>query len=81
MCFILNLNRLFRFARVTAFVSFSAERVEKGASAKDFCDKIVAALGCGKGGGKADLANASFPLSETVTVDSVKALALELSNV
>ena len=65
--------------RVAAFVSFSAEHVEKGFSAKEFCDKIVAALGCGKGGGKADLANASFPLSETVTVNNVKELALELS--
>ena len=73
------MNKSF-FVRVAAFVSFSAERVGKGSNAKEFCDKIVTSLGCGKGGGKADLANASFPLSATVTVSNVKALVLELSN-
>lgn len=65
---------------MAAFVSFSAGHVEKGFNAKEYCDKIVAAVGTGKGGGKADLANVSFPSSETVTINSIKAIASELIN-
>jgi hypothetical protein len=53
----------------------SAEHLVKGLSAKLWVDHVVARAGRGKGGGKADLANGSLPVSadgaEAVSADVV----------
>jgi len=56
--------------RLGVYVAISAEHLSRGLSAKDICDACVKAAGAGKGGGKADLANASIPLAG-VSMDSV----------
>ena len=57
------------------FVAISPTHLSKGLSAKACCDSCIAALGGGKGGGKADIANASFQLGGAVTVEAVKQAA------
>ena len=61
--------------RVGVFAQFSAEQVANGKSAKVVCDHLIAVAQSGKGGGKADLANATIPVSQTVTAASLLASA------
>lgn len=44
----------------------STKHIENGASAKAWVDFCIAAIGAGKGGGKADQANGSIPGGEDV---------------
>ena len=48
------------------FAVVSEEHVAGGLGAKDWCDYIISVVGAGKGGGKADLANASVPGDDSV---------------
>ena len=63
--------------RISVFVFATSALVSKGFSSKEFCDSLTVALGGGKSGGKAELANGSFPVSETVTIAKIKALATQ----
>jgi hypothetical protein len=47
---------------VAVYPCVSAEHMARGLSAKAWVDSLVASAGRGKGGGKADLANGSFPV-------------------
>lgn len=44
----------------------SAEHLAAGLNAKDWVEYCISRLECGKGGGKADTANASFQYSEAL---------------
>ena len=57
------------------FVSISQALLGKGVSGKECCEFVVNKLNCGKFGGKADLANASFALVE----DAVNLPAIKLA--
>jgi len=52
--------------RIGLFPVVSEKHVAGGLSAKEWCDHCIAVVGAGKGGGKADLANASIPGDSTV---------------
>jgi hypothetical protein len=43
----------------------------KGANAKEWCDACTGAVGKGRGGGRADMANANIPLTTSDNAESV----------
>lgn len=57
--------------RVAGYALVSAEKVAQGWSSKLWIDSIVAAVGAGKGGGKADSGNVSIPLSDSVKLENI----------
>jgi alanyl-tRNA synthetase len=48
---------------VGLFIALSPEHVASGVSAKAICDHCISVITGGKGGGKVDMANATFPFS------------------
>ncbi len=57
-----------------------ASSENKSVNAKEWCDSCIAALGKGRGGGKADLANANFPVDDSQNANSVIAALLSAAN-
>ena len=56
--------------RIGLFPIVSSQHIAKGMNAKEWLDFCIAAIGQGKGGGKADSANGNIPGGQDV-LDSV----------
>lgn len=57
----------------------SAEHIAAGIHAKEWVDFVIGKIGAGKGGGKADQANASIP-GDSDAVDKILTHATEYLN-
>jgi alanyl-tRNA synthetase len=66
--------------RVGLYVALSGDHLAAGISAKASCDHCMSAVHGGKGGGKADLANASFPFTATTTTSLLDGARTYLSS-
>ncbi len=64
------------FFRVGCYPIVTAAHQSQGISAKEWIDFVIAGVGAGKGGGKAETANASIPGGQEV-MDKVLSLAAQ----
>ena len=55
----------------------SAHVTEKKLNAKEWCDHVVASIGKGKGGGKADFANANVAIDASMVATTTRDSILE----
>ena len=68
---------LFRFLRISVNAIVSKHHQSQGVDARKWCEHCTQAIGNGKGGGKADMASATYQGSDSLVVDDILRLANE----